>query len=177
MARNGTGALTVQPESEEKIASPPKGVMVRRKKKDEIATTSPPLQAQAVAIAELELSFDPDLRLAMIQRLVESRAEIEILTTHEQKLSKVVELGRLAATEKAREDGIQEARAEFLIKAKRHKESQQRMFMEQELPRLMDACADFSDEILKETIESFAALLDIKLKWEESDVGHQCSIA
>jgi len=174
--RNGTGGtLTVQPDSEEKIEPQSKSVMVR--KKEEITTTTPAPQAQALAIAELELSFDPDLRLAMIQRLVQAREEIEILTTHEQKLAKVIEIGRLTATEKAREDGVQQARAEFAIKAKKYKESQQKLFMEKELPQLIASCDFLPIDDLKATVEAFAARLDIKLKWEESDEGLQCSIA
>lgn len=172
MARNGT--LAVQPDSEEKI-EPSKSVMARRKKEE--ITTTPGLQAQALAIAELELSFDPDLRLAMIQRLIQARSEIEILSTHEQKLAKAIEIGRLTAAQLAREEGVQKARAEFAQKAKKYKELQQKMFMDNELPRLIEACADFTDDILKETVESFASRLDIKLKWEESDAGLQCSIA
>jgi flagellar biosynthesis/type III secretory pathway protein FliH len=173
--RNGT--LAVQPDSEEKIAPQPKGVMVRPKKKEEITTTTPALQAQAVAIAELELSFDPDLRLAMIQRLVQARSEIEILTTHEQKLAKVIEIGRLTATEKARKDGVQQARAEFAIRAKKYKKEQQYLFMKNELPKLIASCDFLPIDELKSTVEAFAARLDIQLKWEESDEGLQCFIA
>ena len=170
-ARNGT--LAVQPDSEEKI-EPSKSVMVRRKKEE--ITTTPALQAQALAIAELELSFDPDLRLAMIQRLVQAQSEIKALTTHEQKLAKVIEIGRLTATEKAREDGVQEARAEFAIKAKKYKESQQKLFIDRELPQLIASCDFLPIDELKSTVEAFASRLDIKLKWEESNEGIQCSI-
>ncbi|MCC5619425.1 hypothetical protein LC605_31070 [Nostoc sp. CHAB 5836] len=171
--RNGT--LTVQPDSEEKIAPQPKGVMVRRKKED-LATT-PALQAQAVAIAELELSFDPDVRLAMIQRLVQARSEIEILATHEQKLAKAIEIGKLAAAEIARDEGIQQARAEYAIKAKKYKESQQKQFVDIELPKLIASCDFLPTNELKSTVEAFAARMDIKLKWEESDEGLQCFVA
>ena len=172
MARNGT--LAVQADSEEKI-EPSKSVMVRRKK-EEITTTTPVLQAQAVAIAELELSFDPDLRLAMIQRLVQARSEIEILSTHEQKLAKAIEIGRLTAAQLARDEGIQQARAEFAIKAKKHRESEQKRFIDTELPQLIAACDFLSDDQLKSTVDTFADRLDIKLKWEESNEGLQCSI-
>lgn len=172
-SRNGT--LAVQSDSEEKLETSPKSMLVRRKKEE--ITTTPAPQAQALAIAELELSFDPDLRLAMLQRLVQSRQEIETLATHEERLAKVIEIGRLTATEKAREEGVQQARAEFAIKAKKYKESQQKLFMEKELPQLIAACDNLPINDLKLTVETFAARLDIKLKWEESDAGLQCSIA
>ncbi|MCC5634636.1 hypothetical protein LC593_01995 [Nostoc sp. CHAB 5844] len=131
-------------------------------------------QSQAIAIQELEVSFDPDLRLAMIQRLVKAQEEIKSFASQEQQLTKVVELGRLTAVEKARQEGVQLARAEFAAKLKKQKEAQQQQFIKNELPQVINACAVMSESDMKHTVEAFAKQLDIKINWEQTDAGLRC---
>ncbi|MFK0731381.1 MAG: hypothetical protein ACFKPT_02780 [Gloeotrichia echinulata GP01] len=162
----------IKPESSEIEHQPPSGFIARPNQTSNPIAAVP--QAQALAIQELEISFDHDLRLAMIERLVQAQQEINSLATSEQKLAKVVELGRLAATEKAREDGVQIARAEFAAKLKKQKEAQQQQFLKSELPKLIQACEFMLEADMKITVEAFAARLDIKLNWEQTDEGLRC---
>ena len=164
----------VQPNAE-LVKTTKKSGMVRRPKAE--ITPAPTQQAQAIAIQELNVSFDPDLRLAMLQRLVAAQSEIKQLAEDEEKLAKVIELGRLAATEKSRETGIQAARKEFAIKAEKYKQQEQQRFLDSELPELISACGFLPINDLKTTVESFASRLDIKLIWEETDEGIRWTVA
>jgi hypothetical protein len=170
MARSNQ--LTVVPE--QTLESKPKSILARRPK-NEISIQAEIPQAQALLIQELEISFDPDLCAAMIGRLVQAQQEINALTSNEEKLTKTVELGRLAAIEKARASGIQQARAEFAEKMKKLKREQQQKFIDIELPKLIGACELLSEEQMKETVEAFASRLKVEISWEETDAGLQCT--
>ncbi len=172
MARSNQ--LTVAPEHTE-IESKPKSILARRPK-NEISTIPTEIpQAQALLIQELEISFDADLCAAMIGRLVQSKQEIDALASDEQKLAKTVELGRLAATEKARLSGVQQARAEFAEKMKKFKLQQQQQFIDVDLPKLIDACELLSEEDMRKTVEAFASRFKIEITWEETDAGLRCN--
>nr|MDZ8061878.1 hypothetical protein [Nostoc sp. EkiNYC01] len=170
MPRNNS-SLTIPATETGEIQTQSKSGIARRKKEETIILDVP--QAQASLIQELELSFDSDLRLAMIQRLISAKKDINSLVYEEEKLAKTIELSTLVATEKARLDGIQKARAEFAAKMKKNKQQEQQTFIKNELPELISACDVLSAEEMRQTVEVFAARLDIKIQWEETDEGLQ----
>ena len=165
MARN-TSQLTVIGQEEEIEKQPHQGLT--RRKKQEIV---PVEQAQAVAIEELITSFDPDLRMAIIQRLVREHEAIKTLSTKELKLSKALELARLEAVDHAREQGIQQARAEIAAKKKEQAELTKQQFINVELPQLLDALSHLPFEKMQEIIDGFASQLGVKLRWEDLPDG------
>lgn len=173
MPRTNTLAVNTKTETSEIEHQPPTS-FIARPKGENTATVSVP-QAQALLIQELETHFDPDLQVAMIKRLVQAQKEINALATDEQKIAKVIELGRLATVEKAREDGVQLARAEFAKKVAKHKKKQQQEFIRTQLPELIKACSSMPTEDMKSTVEVFSKRLDIDITWEETDEGLRCN--
>lgn len=166
MRRNSS--LTVK--TEEGIEPVQSSGFVVRGKPEEL----PAPQAQALLIQELEVTFDADLRLAMLQRLVQAQGEIKAIADKEESLAKTIELGRLAAASKAKERGIQMARAEFAKKMEQQRKSQQKNFMEVELPKLLEATYFLPLEDRKVTLESFASPLQVKLTWEQVNDELRC---
>jgi hypothetical protein len=110
MARRGS-ELTV-PIEETSVQTSSKAIT--RSKKTEIITHNQ--QASAQAIEELEIAFDFDLRMAIIQRLVQDKQVILQLKDKERQIAEALELARLEAMEIAREEGKQQARAKIVQK-------------------------------------------------------------
>ncbi|PMB04254.1 hypothetical protein CEN49_21180, partial [Fischerella thermalis CCMEE 5273] len=132
MARNGSLAVKSVDSLE---TSNPEPKSITRRKPSEISATTP--QSNAVALQdyqELEIAFDDDLRSAIIQRLIENKTLIQKEATEERKIAKALELARLAAVEKAKVEGKQQARAEVLAEKKKQKAETQRYFINVELP-------------------------------------------
>ena len=168
MARRGSD-LTVPTEQE--LDTTPKAIT--RRKNQAITATN---QANAIAIQELEIAFDDDLRLAIIQGLVAKKQLILEESERERRVATALEIARLEAVENAREQGKQEARSQVALKKKQRKEEIQKQFIEVELPQLLDACDQLSYEVMKTTIDEFAARVGVKLKWEELEGGEfQCT--
>lgn len=161
-------AITATP-TENQIEAQPKNIVRRRTGAIEQQPQQP--QGMALAIEELELNFDPDLRLAIIQRIVNNSQLIKQEVTQERQLTKALELARLEATNQAKNEGIQQARAEFAEKKKKEKAAAQQHFIKVELDQLIDGCLHLPYETMKATINAFAARLDIKLNWEELENG------
>ena len=162
MARRGS-ELTVKAEE---LETQPKSI-TRRKKE----TIAPVKNAQAVAIEELEIAFDDDLRIAIIQSLVKNKQLILQQASSERQISQALELARLEAIEKAREEGKQQARSEMVVKKKEQKIAIQKRFVEVELPQLLDSCDYLGYETMKKTIDDFANRVGVVLKWEELENG------
>ncbi len=162
MARRGS-ELTVKAEE---LETQPKGIT--RRKKEEI---SPVNKAQAIAIEELEIAFDDDLRMAIIQSLVRNKQLILQQASSERQISQALELARLEAIEKAREEGKQQARSEMALKKEEQKIAIQKQFVQVELPQLLDSCDYLGYEIMKKTIDDFAARVGVVLEWEELEDG------
>ena len=161
-------SLTVKKEEVQEIVTiKSTGFVVRGKQEEGLQAP----QAQALLIQELEVNFDADLRLAMLQRLVQSQEEIKSQASQEEQLAKVVELGRLAAIASAKEKGIQKARSEYVKKQEGKKRQQQEAFMKTELPKLLEACRFMEVEDLKTSVTVFADRLQVKLTWEENESG------
>lgn len=139
-----------------------------RRKKQEI---TPVAQAEAVAIEELITSFDSDLRMSMITRLVREHEAIKSQSTEELQLAKALELARLGAIDHAKEQGIQQARAEMAAKKKEQAELTKQQFVNVELPQLLDALDHLEYETMQRTVNGFAERLGVKLKWEDLPDG------
>lgn len=129
----------------------------------------------AILVEEFVLAYDPEIRAAIIARLVKEKNTIAELITQEERLSRIIEASKLAAIEQARAKGIATARRENAKKMHQLKEKQQKDFIENDLPQLLDSC-DFLDfETMKTTVESFAEILKIQLIWEETNEGYACT--
>jgi hypothetical protein len=168
MAARSNSQLAVKAE-EQAIEQQQSTSLTRRKKQTE--ELAPAEQAQAIALEELNISFDPDTRLAIIQRLVREHADIKTQSTQELQLAKALEIARLASIESARQRGVQEARAEAVAKRKLLLEQTKEKFIKQELPQLLDACEHLPYETMQKFINNFAERLGIKLQWEEIEGG------
>ncbi len=166
-ARNGkTAELTLRPESSE-IETQPKSIVRRRK--GEITTQE--TNAEAIAIEELEIAFDDDLRGAIITRLVRDKALILEAATQERQVSQAIELARLEAVDKARSEGKAQARSIMREKKKQQKAAAQKKFIEVELSQLLDSCEHLPYESMKRTIDQFARAVGVNLQWKESEDG------
>ncbi|MFB2768589.1 hypothetical protein ACE1AT_04760 [Pelatocladus sp. BLCC-F211] len=149
---------------------------ITRAKPDETSITAP--QAGAVTLQdyqELELVFDEDLRIAIIQRLIQDKALIQREVDEERKIAKALELARLVAVDKAKVEGRQQARAEVLVERKKQKSETQKHFIEIELPQLLETCEYLGYEVMKQTITQLAGRIDVTLEWEEKENGeYEC---
>ncbi|HYW17703.1 MAG TPA: hypothetical protein VE956_00065 [Nodularia sp. (in: cyanobacteria)] len=169
MSRNGT--LAVQPESAE--IEPQIKTLTRSKKSE---TTAPIEPSTAIAIEELDIAFDADLRASIIQGLIRNKDLILQESKMHRQTAKAVELGRLEAIEKAKLQGRTEAQQEMLAKRKRQQSDIQKRFIEVELPQLLDSCEHFAYESLKEMVNTFAAGVGVQLEWKELENGQfQCT--
>jgi hypothetical protein len=164
MARKGE--LTVQTQE---TAVQTQSKSITRSRKPEI--TLEQQQSQAQAIEELEVAFDLDLRMAIIQRLVRDKHVIFEQQDKERQVTEALEIARLEAIEKAREEGKQQARAKMAQKKAQQKAVAQQHFIDVELEKLIDSCDYLPFEIMRQTIDGFASRLGVKLEWKELDDG------
>ena len=159
--------ITVQPESSE-IDQTPKSIV--RQKRGEISKGTAPVGI-AIHLEELEIAFDPDLRAAIIARLIRDKALILEAATQERRLSQALESARLESIEKARAEGIQIAR-EAKLKEKQAIASQtKQQFINKELPELLDACEFLEHETMKQTVERFASCVGVRIEWKDLEDG------
>jgi hypothetical protein len=140
-----------------------------RSKKSEITTHQE--QTSGQAIEELEIAFDFDLRMAIIQRLVRDRELIIDQKDKERQITEALELARLEALEIARSEGKQQARAKMAHKKAEQKAATQKHFIDVELSQLIDSCDYLPFETMKQTINSLAARVGVKLEWKDLDDG------
>lgn len=164
MVRKGT-ELTVQ-EQTSTLETQPKALT--RRKKAEIA---PLPKDQAVAIEELEIAFDDDLRMAIIQSLVKNKEWIKQQADTERASAEALELARLEAVNRAKEEGKQFAREKMAAKKRQQKADIQKRFIEVELPQLLDSCDYLEYEVMKQTINTFAARVGVSLEWKDLEDG------
>ncbi|MBD2208034.1 hypothetical protein H6G33_31065 [Calothrix sp. FACHB-1219] len=169
MARRGS-ELTV-PTEETSVQTSSQAIT--RSKKTDITTHNQ--QASAQAIEELEIAFDFDLRMAIIQRLVQDKQVILQLKDKERQIAEALELARLEAIEIAHEEGKQQARAKIVQKKAQQKAVTQQHFIDVELPQLIDSCDYLPYETMKQTINEFASRIGVKLQWRDlSDGQFEC---
>ncbi|BAZ33764.1 hypothetical protein NIES4074_62780 (plasmid) [Cylindrospermum sp. NIES-4074] len=142
---------------------------ITRSRRGEIAAEQQ--QTSAQAIEELEIAFDFDLRMAIIQRLVKDKQSILQQTDKERQIAEALEIARLEAVEKAREQGKQEARAKIAQKKAQQKAATQQHFINVELEQLIDSCDYLPYETMKQTINEFAARVGVKLEWKDLEDG------
>lgn len=164
MARRGS-EITVP----EETAVQTQSKSITRGRKPEI--TAHQQQSEAQAIEELEVAFDLDLRMAIIQRLVKEKEIILQQQNTERKTTEALEIARLEAMDRAREEGKQQARAKMAQKKREQKRNAQQHFIDVELEKLIDSCNELPYETMKQTIDEFASRLDVKLEWRELDDG------
>ncbi|MBD6620063.1 hypothetical protein FNW02_30770 [Komarekiella sp. 'clone 1'] len=128
-------------------------------------------QASGQAIEELEIAFDFDLRMAIIQRLVRDREFILEHKDKERQITEALELARLEAVEIARLEGKQQARAKMAKKKAQQLAATQQHFIDVELSQLIDSCDYLPFETMKQTINGLAARVGVKLEWKDLDDG------
>lgn len=165
MARRGS-ELTVSTE-ETSIDRQPKSIT--KAKKAQINAYQEHTSAQA--IEELEIAFDLDLRMAIIQRLVQDRHIILEQKDKERSITEALELARLEAIELAREEGKQQARTKMAQKKAQQKQKAQQHFIDVELEQLIDSCDYLPFETMKQTVNTFAARMGVSLEWKELEDG------
>ena len=174
--RNGNGKvgeLTLVPDESTSIPEIQSKSIVRRRKEEIVKTTDS--STAATAIEELEVSFDPDLRMAIIARLVRDKALIKSAATQERQISQALELARIEAIDLARREGKALARTIIQEKKKQQKANAQKQFVEVELPQLLDSCDCLPYESMKKTVNEFAAHVGVKLEWKELENGeYEC---
>ncbi|MBD2496729.1 hypothetical protein [Nostoc sp. FACHB-280] len=165
MARKGEltvplteAATTIQPQSRSMVKS----------RKPEI-TQAP--SAFALVVEKLEIAFDEDLRLAILERLVREQKQIAQQVTEEEKLTKALEIARLEALEQAREKGKQSAREEIAQRKREQLAATQKQFIELELDQLIDSCDYLPFETMKKTVEGFASHVGVKIEWRDLEDG------
>ncbi|NDJ26065.1 hypothetical protein GS682_31700 [Nostoc sp. B(2019)] len=164
MARKGS-EITVSEETSVQTQSK----AITRGRKPEI--TAHQQQSEAQVIEELEIAFDLDLRMAIIQRLVRDKHIIFEQQDKERQITEALEIARLEAIEKAKQEGKQQARAKMAQKKREQKREAQQHFIDVELEQLIDSCDYLPYEIMKQTIDGFAARLGVKLEWKDLDDG------
>ncbi|MBW4557929.1 MAG: hypothetical protein KME59_18735 [Trichormus sp. ATA11-4-KO1] len=164
MARRGS-EITVP----EETAVQTQSKSITRGRKSEITTHQQ--QSEAQVIEELEIAFDLDLRMAIIQRLVRDKHIIFEQQDKERQVTEALEIARLEAIEKAKEEGKQQARAKMAQKKREQKAVAQQHFIDVELEQLIDSCDYLPYETMKQTIDGFAARLGVKLEWRDLDDG------
>jgi hypothetical protein len=163
-----TSEMTVHAESSP--AQTTKSI-TRRKKEATMPTVANQNQGSVILTEELILAFDPELRSAMITRLVREKSTILQLADQEEQLSRVLEIAKLAAVEDARARGVASARKQQAGKAKKLREQEQKSFIENDLPQLLDNCDYLGFETMKTTVEELAKLVGVVLQWEEESDG------
>ncbi|WP_341531880.1 hypothetical protein WKK05_38400 (plasmid) [Nostoc sp. UHCC 0302] len=169
MARKGS-ELTVSTE-ETSIDKQPKSITKAKK----IEINAYQEQTSAQAIEELEVAFDFDLRMAIIQRLVQDKYIILQQKDKERSITEALELARLEAIELAREEGKQQARAKMAQKKAQQKAAAQQHFIDVELEQLIDSCDYLPFETMKQTVNTFANRIGVTLEWKDlSDGQFEC---
>jgi hypothetical protein len=164
------GELTVQGDTPVSIQPQSKSIVKGRGQ-----SITPAPSAFAVVIEQLENAFDEDLRLAIFERLVREQQQIAGQVTEEEKLTKAVEIARLEAIEKAREKGKQSARREIAQRKREQLAAVQKQFIDVDLEQLIDSCDYLPYQTMKQTVDSFAARVGVKLEWKDlSDGQFEC---
>ncbi|AUB41947.1 hypothetical protein COO91_08038 [Nostoc flagelliforme CCNUN1] len=161
------GELTVQG-TELQTSIEPQSRKITKGREQKIV---PVPSAFALVIEQLEIVFDEDLRLAIFERLVREQQQIAQQVTEEEKLTKAVEIARLEAIEQAREKGKKSARAEIAQRKREKLAAIQKQFIEVDLEKLIDSCDYLPYEMMKQTIDGFAAQVGVKLEWKELEDG------
>lgn len=177
-------ALTVKPSKEITETQQEENVFARREDTGIVhaptqgMTQSKPqaLEAQAIALAELNTTFDPDYVAAALEQYLKHQEELLYLIDTEVNNAKLFELERLAALDFAREKGIQEARKE-------HRENvvapaiakMQQNFADSQLPRIIKINERKLDGTpqgeanFKQSVERFANSVGFTITWETID--------
>lgn len=134
------------------------------------------LEAQAIALAELNTIFDPDFVFAMMEQVLKNEEQLIFLIDTETKNAKMFELQKLAALDYARNKGIQEARQEHrqtVVEPALAKMQQD--FANNQLPRIMkvnerklDGTPE-GEKLFKQSVEGFANAVGFTINWETVD--------
>ena len=183
MPRNA--ALTVKPSEEITETQQEENIFARREDTGIVhapeqgmvqANKPQALEAQAIALAELNTTFDPDYVAAALEQYLKHQEELIYLINTEVNNAKLFELERLAALDFARERGVQEARKE-------HRENvvapaiakAQENFQNNQLPRIikinerkLDGTPQ-GEASFKQAVEMFASTVGMKITWETVD--------
>lgn len=134
------------------------------------------LEAQAIALAELNTIFDPDFVFAMMEQVIKNEEQLLFLIDTETKNAKMFELQRLAALDYARNKGVQEARQEHrqtVVEPALAKMQQD--FVNNQLPRIMKVNERKLDgtpqgeAVFKQSVEGFANAVGFTITWETVD--------
>jgi len=141
---------------------------ITKRRKSEITHQD---KAFAQAFEELEIAFDFDLRMAIIQRLTQDKEVILQYADKERQISEALELAKMEAVKKAREEGKQRAREKMAHQKAQEKAAAQQHFIDVELEQLLDSCDYLPFETMKETINTFAARMGVTLEWKELEDG------
>ncbi|MBU7587552.1 MAG: hypothetical protein KAF91_32805 [Nostoc sp. TH1S01] len=141
---------------------------ITKRRKSEITHQD---KAFAQAFEELEIAFDFDLRMAIIQRLTQDKQVILQYADKERQISEALELAKMEAVKKAREEGKQRAREKMAHQKAQEKAQAQQHFIDVELEQLLDSCDYLPFETMKETINTFAARMGVTLEWKELEDG------
>ncbi|MBE9210076.1 hypothetical protein IQ244_26990 [Nostoc sp. LEGE 06077] len=141
---------------------------ITKRRKSEITHQD---KAFAQAFEELEIAFDFDLRMAIIQRLTQDKEVILQYVDKERQISEALELAKMEAIKKAREEGKQRAREKMAHQKAQEKAVAQQHFIDVELEQLLDSCDYLPFETMKETINTFAARMGVTLEWKELEDG------
>jgi hypothetical protein len=164
--------MTIHSESSQVPTEPRKSTSITRRRKETSApTVANQNQGNAILTEELVLAFDPELRAAILTRLVREKGTIQQLATQEEQLSYVLEVAKLSAVEAGHAAGIANARREKAEKEQKLRDAEQKNFIENDLPQLLDSCDYLPYEAMKKTVEGFAKLVGLKLQWEETGDG------
>ncbi len=149
--------------------------ITRRRKEPSTPTVANQNQGSAILTEELVLAFDPELRAAILTRLVREKGTIQQLATQEEQLSYVLEVAKLGAVEAGHAAGVANARREQAEKIQKLRDTEQKNFIENDLPQLLDSCDYLPYEAMKTAVEGFAKLVGLKLEWEETDGQFTCT--
>lgn len=131
------------------------------------------LEAQAIALAELNTTFDPDYVAAALEQYLKHQEELIYLIDTEVNNAKLFELERLAALDFAREKGVQEARQEHRQKVVEPALAKmQQDFANNQLPRIMKINerklngTPEGEKLFKQSVEGFAHAVGFTINWE-----------
>ncbi|MEA5603222.1 hypothetical protein [Nostoc sp. UHCC 0252] len=97
-------------------------------------------KASGQALEELEISFDFDLRMAILKRLVQDKHIILEQTDKERQITQALEIAKLEALELARSEGKEQARAIMSQRKREQLAATQQHFIDVELSQLIDSC-------------------------------------
>ena len=132
------------------------------------------LEAQAIALAELNTTFDPDYVAAALEQYLKHQEELLYLIDTEVNNAKLFELERLAALDFARERGVQEARKEHretIVEPKLAKALEN--FQNIQLPQIIKMSKRKLDgtpqgeDAFKQSVKMFADRVGMELTWEK----------